>query len=114
MSPSLDRGEAADAADGQADDSYQKSATGVLQHGDGEVSTFGLAAGWLSVDEAEAGPRHLGDATHASDQIVALLPWAEIGISDAMRRPAALETATMRDRRALPDGVVVGSPDRYR
>jgi len=65
MSPSLDRGEAADAADGQADDSYQKSATGVLQHGDGEVSTLGLAAGWLSVDEAEAGPRHLGDATQA-------------------------------------------------
>ena len=36
------------------DDGYQESATGVMQHGDGEVSTFGLAAGWLSVGEAEA------------------------------------------------------------
>jgi len=54
MSRYLDDGEAADADDGQADDGYQEPATTVMQHGGGEVSTFGLAAGWLSVGEAEA------------------------------------------------------------
>jgi hypothetical protein len=55
MSPYLDDAEDADADDGQADDGYQESATGVMHHGGGEVSTFGLAAGTVAADSSGSG-----------------------------------------------------------
>src|SRR5665213_3242011 len=55
--PSLEHVVAADPDDGQADGAHQEAATGVLQHGSGEVGALGPAAAGLSVGEAEAGPR---------------------------------------------------------
>jgi hypothetical protein len=59
------------AVEGQGDDGYQESATGVLQHDGGEVSTLGHAC-W--VGEAKSGARHVGEATYSCVQIVALTP----------------------------------------